>query len=214
MITSHLDATDGRSSVWEEFASCFLKILTSSVADYEDRVSANGQGGSAAIISSNKIPRVFTEGQARESWKVRCRWWLTRHFGKNVYLQDMQYSKLSNELYEIDPLPSNIIQNLDPSGLQCTSHFLYYPCFLCHISKHSIVSTGDRKLLATKAASASHIYGPNFEYVKAAFSSLTNEANNFQLSFLQAHMEKSMRLHENLIALSPSIKLNVYVYVS
>ncbi|RWV92193.1 hypothetical protein GW17_00045456 [Ensete ventricosum] len=128
MITSHLDATDGRSSVWEEFASCFLKILTSSVADYEDRVSANGQGGSAAIISSNKIPRVFTEGQARESWKVRCRWWLTRHFGKNVYLQDMQYSKLSNELY------------------------------------------GDRKLLATKAASASHIYGPNFEYVMAYLS--------------------------------------------
>lgn len=96
MITLHLDATDGRSGVWEEFASCFLKILTSSVADYEDRVSANGQGGSAAIISSNKIPRVFTEGQARESWKVRCRWWITRHFSKNAYLQDMQYSKLSN----------------------------------------------------------------------------------------------------------------------
>ncbi|URE16330.1 hypothetical protein MUK42_12845 [Musa troglodytarum] len=153
MITLHLDATDGRSSIWEEFASCFLKILTSSVADYEDRVSVNRQGGSAAIVSSNKIPRVFTEGQSRESWKVRCRWWITRHFSKNAYLQDMQYS--------------------------------------------------DRKLLATKAACASHIYGPNFEYVKAAFSSLTNEANNVQLSFLQAHMEKSLRLHENLTALGP-----------
>ncbi|CAL9128003.1 unnamed protein product [Musa acuminata var. zebrina] len=152
MITLHLDATDGRSGVWEEFASCFLKIRTSSVADYEDRVSANGQGGSAAIISSNKIPRVFTEGQARESWKVRCRWWITRHFSKNAYLQDMQYS--------------------------------------------------DRKLLATKAACASHIYGPNFEYVKAALCSLTNEVNIVQVSFLQAHMEKSTRLHENLTALS------------
>lgn len=66
---------------------------------------------------------------------------------------------------------------------------------------NSIVATGDGKLLATKAACASHIYGPKFEYVKAAFSSLTNEVNIVQLSFLQAHMEKSMRLHENLTAL-------------
>lgn len=90
----NLDATDGESSTWEEFASCFLKILTSSVGDFEDRISINGQRVSAALMS-DKIPRVYTEGQARATWKVRCRWWRARHFSKNAYLKAMQHGKLS-----------------------------------------------------------------------------------------------------------------------
>lgn len=95
MITLHLDAADGKASIWGELASCFLKLLTATLSDYEDRISANVRSDPTSIISSRKIPTVLTEGQVRKAWKVRCRWWLTRHFSKNAYLSEMQAGKLA-----------------------------------------------------------------------------------------------------------------------
>lgn len=94
MIALHLDSADGKSNVWEEFASCFLKLLTAGISDYEDCISTNIQGDFTNITSSNKIPKVFTVGRAKETWKVRCRWWVNRHFSKNAFLAEIQAGKL------------------------------------------------------------------------------------------------------------------------
>ncbi|XP_072982385.1 uncharacterized protein [Typha latifolia] len=146
MITLHLDSTDAKSSVWEEFASCFLKIRTSGISDYEDRISANVQGGLTGIISSSKIPEFF--GHKKDTWQLRCRWWVNRHFSKNSFLTEIE--------------------------------------------------AGDWKLLTSKAACASHLYGPKFEYVKAVVSSLGKEGNNDQITFLRRHMQSSLKLHQHL----------------
>ncbi|XP_074589445.1 uncharacterized protein LOC141845279 [Curcuma longa] len=149
MIVLNLDSTDGESSTWEEFALCFLKILTSSAGDFEDHISINGQRVSTAV-TSDKIPRVYTEGQERKNWKLRCRWWRKRHFSMHVYLKELQL--------------------------------------------------GDWKLMASKAACASHLYGPHFEYVGEVYGSLsdTNTEDASLVSFLQTHLKNSTRLDENL----------------
>ncbi|XP_020082908.1 uncharacterized protein LOC109706481 isoform X2 [Ananas comosus] len=148
MIALHLDSADGKSNVWEEFASCFLKLLTAGISDYEDCISTNIQGDFTNITSSNKIPKVFTVGRAKETWKVRCRWWVNRHFSKNAFLAEIQ--------------------------------------------------AGDWKLLASKAACASHLYGPKFEYVKAVWSSLVKEGGADLIKSLHTHILNTVKLHENL----------------
>ncbi|OAY83857.1 hypothetical protein ACMD2_15426 [Ananas comosus] len=148
MIALHLDSADGKSNVWEEFASCFLKLLTAGISDYEDCISTNIQGDFTNITSSNKIPKVFTVGRAKETWKVRCRWWVNRHFSKNAFLAEIQ--------------------------------------------------AGDWKLLASKAACASHLYGPKFEYVKAVWSSLVKEGGANLIKPLHTHILNTVKLHENL----------------
>lgn len=63
---------------------------------------------------------------------------------------------------------------------------------------YKFVATGDWKLLASKAACASHMYGPHFEYVEAVCRSLTNMEDASPLSFMQTHLKNSTRLEENL----------------
>ncbi|XP_010913443.1 uncharacterized protein [Elaeis guineensis] len=145
MMTLHLDAADGKSSIWGELASCFLKLLTATISDYEDRISANVRRDPTSIVSSGKIPTAFTKGQARKTWRVRCRWWLTRHFSKNAYLSEMQ--------------------------------------------------AGDWELLTSKAACASHLYGPENDYAKAVLSSLQEGGDNDRITFLDAHLRNPMKLH-------------------
>ncbi|XP_042456917.1 uncharacterized protein LOC122041339 isoform X2 [Zingiber officinale] len=137
MIVLNLDSTDGDSSTWEEFAVCFLKILTSSARDFEDHISITGKRVSTALVS-DKIPRVYTD---EGHWETRCRWWRTRHFSKNAVLKDIQQ--------------------------------------------------GDKKLLASKAACASHMYGPHFDYIEAVYPSLSNTEDASLLSFLQPHLKNS-----------------------
>ncbi|XP_042462140.1 uncharacterized protein LOC122045834 [Zingiber officinale] len=144
MIVLNLDSTDGDSSTWEEFAVCFLKILTSSARDFEDHISITGKRVSTALMS-DKIPRVYTD---EGHWKRRCRWWRTRHFSKDAILKDIQQ--------------------------------------------------GDKKLLASKAACASHMYGPHFDYIEAVYPSLSNTEDASLLSFLQSHLKNSTRLEEIL----------------
>lgn len=85
MIALHLDATNADYNIWREYAMCFLKL-----SQYEeDRMSVclNGNEGGHKprySVSFNKTPKIFIKGQSGKSWKLRCRWWSTRHFSHDI----------------------------------------------------------------------------------------------------------------------------------
>ncbi|KAI3803505.1 hypothetical protein L1987_31657 [Smallanthus sonchifolius] len=107
MIALHLDATYADCNIWKEFASCFIEL---SGCD-EDRISScvNSYGDSFTKFSKN-IPDMFQDKISRKNWRLRCRWWLTRHFTLTI---------LASE-----------------------------------------ITSGNLELVAYKAASACHLYGP------------------------------------------------------
>ncbi|KAF5478612.1 hypothetical protein F2P56_005155 [Juglans regia] len=85
MIALHLDATYAEYNTWREFASCFIKLSQCE----EDRLSVcknenEDMQEQPDSIHFSKTPRIFTEGQSGKSWRLRCRWWLTRHFTKTI----------------------------------------------------------------------------------------------------------------------------------
>lgn len=90
MIALHLDATYAEHNTWREFALCFLKL-----SQYEeDRMSVclnkNEDGQEQPdSIHFTKTPKIFTEGNSGKSWRLRCRWWLTRHFSSNVLVSEI-----------------------------------------------------------------------------------------------------------------------------
>ncbi|XP_058099334.1 uncharacterized protein LOC131243759 isoform X2 [Magnolia sinica] len=96
MIALHLDATYATCDIWGELASCFLELQTMARHPYEEdqmstvRQMNDDDGMEVSFIPPNTIPGVFTKDQERKSWKLRCRWWATRHFSKNTYLSEMQ----------------------------------------------------------------------------------------------------------------------------
>ncbi|KAJ4981229.1 hypothetical protein NE237_032066 [Protea cynaroides] len=70
-----------------------------------------------------------------------------------------------------------------------------------HFSKNiydSDMQAGKFQLLTCKAACASHLYGPEFEYVKSVCNCLDKEDNKETMLFLQKHMNNSIKLLENL----------------
>ncbi|KAJ4973187.1 hypothetical protein NE237_006361 [Protea cynaroides] len=70
-----------------------------------------------------------------------------------------------------------------------------------HFSKNiydSDMQAGNFQLLTCKAACASHLYGPEFEYVKSVCNCLDKEDNKETMLFLQKHMNNSIKLLENL----------------
>lgn len=85
MIALHLDATNADYNIWKEYAMCFLKL-----SQYEeDRMSVcldGNEGGHKPrySVSFNKTPKIFIKGQSGKSWKLRCRWWSTRHFSHDI----------------------------------------------------------------------------------------------------------------------------------
>ncbi|PKA57919.1 hypothetical protein AXF42_Ash012458 [Apostasia shenzhenica] len=93
MLAMNLDAVNGKSSIWEELASCFHKLKMSVIFDYEDCVSSN-IAGVTNITSCIRIPRLFTEGETRDMWRLRCRWWESRHFNSSIFLSEMQSGDL------------------------------------------------------------------------------------------------------------------------
>ncbi|KAF3440579.1 hypothetical protein FNV43_RR18863 [Rhamnella rubrinervis] len=83
MIAMHLDATYADFSIWREFALCFLKLSQQE----EDRMSAcgNEEGHKQEdSVRFCKTLKIFTEGQSGKSWRLRQRWWLTRHFSHKI----------------------------------------------------------------------------------------------------------------------------------
>lgn len=143
MIALHLDAVCGSSSIWEELALCLHK-LGAAVSEFEDHISSNGCKRETNVISSRKISTVLTEGHTRDSWKIRCKWWASRHFSDT--------------------------------------------------SNHSERQAGEWQLLTCKAACASHLYGPKFEYVITALRSLRKEEKMDEMSFLVKHIQDSIML--------------------
>ncbi|KAG0482484.1 hypothetical protein HPP92_010568 [Vanilla planifolia] len=89
MLAMHLDAVDGKCGIWEELASCFLQLQRAMPSDYEDRVSTNVEAVKD-ISSCYRIPRIFIDGEAVDSWMIRCRWWASRHFCKRILLSEIQ----------------------------------------------------------------------------------------------------------------------------
>ncbi|XP_010260398.1 PREDICTED: uncharacterized protein LOC104599522 [Nelumbo nucifera] len=70
-----------------------------------------------------------------------------------------------------------------------------------HFSKSTLISkmqSDELQLIMFKAACASHLYGPKFEYVVSVYTCLDKEENKGRVLFLQKHMMNSFNLHENL----------------
>ncbi|KAM4088522.1 hypothetical protein ACJW30_07G076900 [Castanea mollissima] len=86
---------------WKEFALCFLKL-----SQYEeDQMSVctnkneDGQERTETIYFS-KTPRIFTKGKSGKSWRLRCRWWLTRHFSNNMLVSEIAAGDLQLLTYK------------------------------------------------------------------------------------------------------------------
>lgn len=147
MIALHLEASYPESNIWKEYASCFIKICRWE----EDRMSVclgnnEGEMKNGDPVRFNTVPEIFTMGKSGKSWKLRCRWWLNRHFSKTI---------LSSE-----------------------------------------IQAGDLQLLAYKAASASHMYGHEVEYVAKACVYLEDKDRDLFL-VLQRHMQNCVGFYSN-----------------
>ena len=96
MIALHLDATYAEFDIWREFALCFLKLSQCE----EDRMSVcldgnEGKHKPKYAVRFNRIPNIFIEGKSGKTWRFRCRWWLTRHFSKNLINSEVAAGTLS-----------------------------------------------------------------------------------------------------------------------
>ncbi|KAL6606952.1 hypothetical protein ACP70R_042605 [Stipagrostis hirtigluma subsp. patula] len=148
VIALHLDSVNGKPCIWEELVSCFCRLFSGCATDYEDCISCNNAQGDAALSDFSKFSSVFFEQHTRESWKVRCRWWMHHHFSQKAYTSD--------------------------------------------------TLTDDCKLLASKAACASHLFGPEFPYVKAVGSYIAKQEALDEMSFLIRNMQISVKLQQSL----------------
>ncbi|PRQ31106.1 putative tetratricopeptide-like helical domain-containing protein [Rosa chinensis] len=101
MIALHLDATNAEYNIWREYAMCFLKL-----SQYEeDRMSVclNGNEGGHKprySVSFNKTPKIFIKGQSGKNWKLRCRWWSTRHFSHDILASEIAAGDLELLTYK------------------------------------------------------------------------------------------------------------------
>lgn len=89
MIALHLDATDAEYNTWRAFSLCFFRLSLYE----EDRMSAcsiRNEDGKEQHCSFRTTPKIFTEGISGKSWRLRCRWWLTRHFSNSKLESDIE----------------------------------------------------------------------------------------------------------------------------
>ncbi|XP_062093582.1 uncharacterized protein LOC133799581 isoform X2 [Humulus lupulus] len=90
MIACHLDATYADHNTWREFASCFLKLSQHEEDQMSVCLNENGSGvKQCCSVSFNKIPKLFMEGKSQKNWRLRCRWWMTRHFSTNMLASEI-----------------------------------------------------------------------------------------------------------------------------
>ncbi|KAI3887504.1 hypothetical protein MKX03_032013 [Papaver bracteatum] len=147
VIALYLDATSGPCNVWEELASCFLKV--SQIEDVLESTNSNSEGSHIRNLGiSSTAGKFITVGTSRSVWKLRRKWWPLRHF---------------------------LIRDI-PLEMQA----------------------GDWHLLAFKAGCASHLYGPEFDYVKAVCNCLEIEKNTDLLLLLQRHRNNSIMLFKHM----------------
>ncbi|XP_071718946.1 uncharacterized protein [Rutidosis leptorrhynchoides] len=95
MIALHLEATYADSYIWKEFASCFIRLVDcdedriSSTNDDDDDVSCTKR-----TSSLSSVPDMFLNDTSSETWKLRCRWWRTRHFTKTILSSETDAEKM------------------------------------------------------------------------------------------------------------------------
>ncbi|XP_061358213.1 uncharacterized protein LOC133302456 isoform X2 [Gastrolobium bilobum] len=98
MIASHLDATDAEYNTWRVFSSCFFRL-----SHYEeDCMSAcpgKHEDGHRQHCSFSKTPTMFTKISGK-SWRLRCRWWLTRHFSNSKLESEIEAGDLQLLAYK------------------------------------------------------------------------------------------------------------------
>ncbi|XP_050226265.1 uncharacterized protein LOC126676159 isoform X2 [Mercurialis annua] len=101
MIALHLEAVFGEHKIWREFALCFLKV-----SQYEEdamSVCLHGNEGKKVqghSVRYNRIPKLFICGNSGKAWRLRCRWWLTRHFSNNLFASEIAADKLELVAYK------------------------------------------------------------------------------------------------------------------
>ncbi|KAK2968393.1 hypothetical protein RJ640_004399 [Escallonia rubra] len=83
MVALHLDATYAGCDTWKEFAYCFMKLSQCE----EDRISVCVDANQGAYVEkySNQFMRtlgIFSDGAVGKNWRLRCQWWLARHFSR------------------------------------------------------------------------------------------------------------------------------------
>lgn len=147
LIALHLDSVNGKPFIWEELVSCFLRLFSDRTTENEDCFSCNVEGD-AKINASSSLSSVFCEQHKRESWKLRCKWWMNHHFSQKNYMSETE--------------------------------------------------EGDCKLLACKAACASHLFGPRFQYVKAVEGYLSKQEAKDEFGLLSRNTENSVKLLRSL----------------
>uniref|UniRef100_A0A7C9CY42 Uncharacterized protein n=1 Tax=Opuntia streptacantha TaxID=393608 RepID=A0A7C9CY42_OPUST len=101
MIAMHLEATYSGYNTWSEFASCLLRISRCE----EDRASMCVDGDEADSKESygatfSRIPDMFVRGISGKTWKLRCKWWLNRHFSKETLAFEMSAGDLQLMAYK------------------------------------------------------------------------------------------------------------------
>ncbi|XP_027342750.1 uncharacterized protein LOC113855340 [Abrus precatorius] len=100
MIALHLDASDADNNTWKVFSLCFFKL-----SHYEeDCISAcpiqKEDGQRSQHCSITKTPKIFTDGISGKSWRLRCRWWLTRHFSNSKLESEIEAGDLQLLAYK------------------------------------------------------------------------------------------------------------------
>ncbi|KAL2331387.1 hypothetical protein Fmac_018968 [Flemingia macrophylla] len=99
MIALHLDATDAEYNTWKVFSSCFFKLSNWE----EDCISScpiQNEDGRQQHCCFTKTPKLFTDGMLGKSWRLRCRWWLTRHFNNHRLASEIEAGNLQLLAYK------------------------------------------------------------------------------------------------------------------
>ncbi|KAL2589542.1 hypothetical protein GLYMA_13G272600v4 [Glycine max] len=99
MIALHLDATHAEYNTWKVFSSCFLR-LSSYEEDCMSSCPVQNEDGHKQHFSLNKTPKIFTDGISGKSWRLRCRWWLTRHFSNSKLESEIEAGDLQLLTYK------------------------------------------------------------------------------------------------------------------
>ncbi|XP_031503515.1 uncharacterized protein LOC116266434 [Nymphaea colorata] len=92
MIAIHLDATCGTSYVWQHLAVLLLQVQTKQFQYEDDRFSTEhaykGNTSLPSFTNTVLLPKMFSGREQQKVWKLRCRWWYTRHFSSKINLNE------------------------------------------------------------------------------------------------------------------------------
>ncbi|WMV60449.1 hypothetical protein MTR67_053834 [Solanum verrucosum] len=146
MIALHLDATYAKCDTWKELACCFLRL--SQCEEDCMSVCSNGEDSEKHKFSfwNSQIPKIFSDYESSKSWRLRCRWWLTRHFSQNIltsdiasgdwelltykaavacylYGREFKYVVKASECLEGEPINKNLYSILHMHANSCTGFY-------------------------------------------------------------------------------------------